>query len=186
LSWSDAHKDYDNTLIEVYSKVNKVLNNGGNIWIAEAGQSDFSSDLVRKIQEKMSRVHTTERIVVVQHSEWNEEMSRKENLSFLKKNSKYHKIPDGNVLHNGTPGYSTSDHVDWMSALEDEENLAIWKLATSLADTYNGYQGRYLNKAVKAGGLDFSDFCEVHQILNLDKIDSCMDYFEFIKINTDN
>jgi hypothetical protein len=46
-----------------------TLNTGGDIWIAEAGQSDFSADTVRQVNLKLPGINTKERIHIVQHSE---------------------------------------------------------------------------------------------------------------------
>ncbi|WP_299127139.1 hypothetical protein [uncultured Winogradskyella sp.] len=179
--WSDAHTNYENAINEVYNKAIKTLNNGGNIWIAEAGQSDFSASLVKKIQNNTNQLNTKNRVFIVQHSDWNEQMTRAENLAFVKKHCNYQKIPDGNKANNGSPGYATSNPIDWENILDDKEILSIWTLATTLANTYNGVQNRYLNKTIKAGGLDFSDFSEVHHILNLEELNTCSAFFKFIQ-----
>ena len=179
--WSDAHANYDKALEEVYAKVSKVLDSGGQIWIAEAGQSDFSASLIAKTHKNMSGINTTKSIHIVQHSNWNEEETSEENLTYVKEHSDYQKIPDGNAPNNRSPGYSTAEKVNWSDLIDHKELLAIWRLAIDLADTYNGSDGRYLNKAIKAGGMDFSDFCEVHHILNLQGADNCAEYFEFIQ-----
>ncbi|MEM6718072.1 MAG: hypothetical protein AAF611_02030 [Bacteroidota bacterium] len=179
--WSDAHTDFDKALNEVFEKAHKVLKNGGNIWIAEAGQSDFSFSLISKIQYNLKQIDTKKRIHIVQHSDWNEETTTSENLTFVKQHSNYQKIPDGNILDNGTPGFNTSNHIDYRNILDRKDIIAIWDLAVSLADRYNGAENRYLNKSIKAGGMDFSDFSEVYYILKLKKIQNCLDYFKFIK-----
>ncbi len=179
--WSDAHMYYNNSLNEVYLKVHDVLISGGDIWIAEAGQSDFSAGLVAIIQKKMTDINTKDRIHIVQHSAWNENVTTQKNLIYVKDNCKYHRIPDGNDLDNGSPGLSTLNYVDWRSILGNEEIIEIWNLATNLADTYNGLEERYLNKSIDGGGMDFSDFCEVHYILDLRGINNCTEYFEFIQ-----
>lgn len=179
--WSDAHSNYDKALDEVFAKVQTVLNKKGNVWIAEAGQSDFSSNLVSKIQDNMKQIDTKKKVNIVQHSNWNEEVTDQDHLAFAKTQTAYHKIPDGNALDNGTPGFNTSESVDWNNILNNEEIEKIWNLAIDLANTYNGEDGRYLNKSIKAGGLDFSDFCEVHHILEFGEIKNCVDYFEFLK-----
>jgi len=179
--WSDAHTNYENSLQEVYVKVSKALAKGGDIWIAEAGQSDFSASIIAKVQGSMSQVNTQKRIHVVQHSDWNEDKTTQEHLTFVKENSNYLKIPDGNVPHNGSPGYTTSNQINWSDMLDSEEMIAIWQLAIDLANTYNGSEGRYVNKTIKVGGMDFSDFCEVQYILGLQGADSCPEFFEFIQ-----
>lgn len=182
--WSDAHSDFEKALDEVFEKVLEVLEkNQGDIWIAEAGQSDFSSHLITKIKERKSDLNTKQRIHIVQHSNWNEEMTKKENLDYVKLNSDYHKIADGNSAQNGTPCYNSKDKLDWRVYLKDNEFKKLWILATTLADKYNGKEGRYNNTCINSGGLDFSDFCEVQWIFNIKNIDSCADYLKFIQDN---
>jgi len=43
--------------------------------------------------------------------------------------------------------------------------IEIWNLAISIGNKYNGKDGRYVNEAISAGGLDFSDLAEVCWIL---------------------
>ena len=61
---------YFETVINI---VVDTLNRGGDIWIAEAGQSDFSADTLRQVSLKLPNINTKERIHIVQHSDWNEE-----------------------------------------------------------------------------------------------------------------
>lgn len=179
--WSDAHRDFDKALDQVFSKVKPVLMSGGNVWIAEAGQSDFSASLVKHIQANMNSINTRKRIHLVQHSNWNEKVTDQEKLSFVKQQTAYHKIPDGNALNNGTPGFKTPKMIAWERSITDQELLQIWSMATEAAHTYNGLEGRYVNTAIEAGGLDFSDFSEVHWILNLSDIDNAADYINYLK-----
>ena len=179
-NWSDAHNNFDKALNDTYSKVVQVINEGGKVWIAEAGQSDFSSALIARIQKNEKAIDTRHSIIVVQHSEWNESVTSPSRLTFVKSNSNYYKIPDGNATDNGTPGFKTPDKINWENRLKNPECLDIWDLAIELANFYNGKDGRYLNTAIKEGGLDFSDFSEVHWILNMAPMIDCDDFFDFI------
>jgi len=182
-NWSDAHNDYEKAIDEVLLKSQKTLNDGGKIWIAEAGQSDFSADLIIRIIEEIPWLDTRDRIKVVQHSDWNESVTDSTKLSYVSVNADYKKIPDGNAIENGTPGFNSKEKFDWQSKLEMEELKKIWKLAIELANEYNGKENRYLNQTIKKGGFDFSDFSEVHYILNLENVDNCNDYFDYLQIN---
>ena len=180
-AWSDAYMDVGKALHDVFLSARTILSEGGDIWIAEAGQSDFSASLVMKIQTDLAHVDTKKRIHIVQHSNWNEEQTTGEKLTFIKEHTQYQKIPDGNALNNGTPGFNTSDQIDHRSILDHDEIIAIWDLATTLADSYNGVDGRYLNKSINAGGTDFSDFSEAHHILQLEEMSNSLDYFRFLE-----
>lgn len=159
--WSDAHTNREQALAEVSTLVSEVLKNGGKVWIAEGGQSDFSADLVRNIQKRMPDINTKEHFHIVQHSDWNEEVTGEENLAFAKANTTYHKIDDGNSGNNGTPLFRSETSVDWQSKLTNAQTIKSWNMAISIGNQYNGQEGRYENKAITQGGLDFSDHSEV-------------------------
>jgi len=177
-NWSDAHSYREKALESVKRRVTETLDAGGSIWIADAGQSDFSALLIQVIQKEHPEINTKERIHVVQHSNWNERVATTSLLAFAKMNANYHKIPDGNALGNGSPGFHTPGYSAWKTQLQDPKLLAIWHLAVSLGNEYNGKQGRYNNKAVASGGLDFSDLSETCYILGLESIKDTAEYFE--------
>ncbi|MEO0896784.1 MAG: hypothetical protein AAFY71_10325 [Bacteroidota bacterium] len=177
-NWTDAHEKGSKAVDKVYELVAITLKEGGNIWIAEAGQSDFSAALVKKVQTKMPEVKTPDRIHVVQHSDWNEEVTDKQALAFVQAETHYHKIPDGNAEGNGTPGFRTPEFEGWRTMLTDSALLSYWELAVDLGHQYNGKEGRYLNEAIKANGLDFSDHSEVCWILGLADLKDTEAYFQ--------
>ena len=166
-NWTDAHNNLESAVKKVKVIAESTLKSGGNIWIAEAGQSDFSAALVRAIQADLPNVKTSQRIHVVQHSDWNEQVTSPESLQFVKQNTNYHKIADGNVVGNGTPGFRSPECKNWKNKLKDSRLVEIWKLAIDIGNKYNGKEGRYNNAAVEAGGLDFSDFSETCWIFGL-------------------
>ena len=108
-NWTDAHANKTKAVERMKNVALECLQKGGNVWIAEAGQSDFSAELIKAIQKDIPEVNTAERIHIVQHSDWNEEVTSATSLAFVKANSNYHKIPDGNVEGNGTPGFLSID-----------------------------------------------------------------------------
>lgn len=177
-NWSDAHSDREKALREVQEKVLETINKGGNIWVADAGQSDFSALLIQALQSESPGTNLKERIHVVQHSNWNESVTTPSLLTYVKENVTYHKIPDGNLVGNGTPGFRTPGYSTWKGQLQEPRLLAIWHLAVSIGDQYNGKDGRYNNSAVASGGLDFSDVSETCYILGLDSIKDTAEYFE--------
>lgn len=52
--------------------IKATLSNQGDIWIAEAGQSDFTAGLIKAVQLDLPEINISQRIHVVQHSDWNE------------------------------------------------------------------------------------------------------------------
>ena len=175
--WTDAHNNIESAVVKVKAIVTATLNNKGDIWIADAGQSDFTAALIKAIQKEIPMLNISERIHVVQHSEWNEKSTSKAALSFVKKTADYHKIADGNFLDNGSPGFHTSEVVNWQDKIKKPKLIDIWNLSIKLSNQYNGKEGRYNNKAIASGGLDFSDLSETCYILGLQEIKDIDEFF---------
>ena len=175
--WSDAHADFGKALLEAYAVVMATLSRGGDIWIPEAGQSDFSAALVRQIRERNPQIETRVRIHIVQHSQWNEDVTSEESLAYVKAHTNYHKIPDGNATGNGTPGFRSPDNIELSDYIRDDKLLQIWKLSIDISNSYNGAEGRYLNEAIAEGGLDFSDLSETCWIFGLQEIRDAEEFF---------
>jgi len=176
--WSDAHGDFDKALEEVRSLSIETLNDGGSIWIADAGQSDFSAAVIRNIQELIPESTVKDRVHVVQHSDWNENVTTAEDLAFVKESASYQKIPDGNALGNGSPGFRSKTAVNWQEYFSGVRLTKIWTTAVEIANKYNGADGRYLNEAIQAGGLDFSDVAETAWIFGFSDLVDANDFFE--------
>ena len=177
-NWSDAHTDFDQAVREVSDLVTSRLERGGDVWIAEAGQSDFSAAVIREVRNRLPDVNTQERINVVQHSEWNENNTHPDNLNYVRQYATYYKIPDGNAVGNGTPGFTTNDTVDWRSYIGDSELVDIWELAIQIANTFNGTQSRYNNQFIANGGMDFSDVSETCWIFGYADLVNTQSFFE--------
>lgn len=176
--WSDAHTDFDKAQDEVKLSTIQTLNKGGAIWIAEGGQSDFSAALVKKILKENPDLDSQKLIHIVQHSDWNEKVTAEASLNYAKEKVNYHKIPDGNAMGNGTPGFRSDKKIDLERYIQNKKLLNVWKLAIEIANKYNGAEGRYLNKSMESGGLDFSDFSEVCWLLGLEELKDADDFFE--------
>ncbi|MEQ8707294.1 MAG: hypothetical protein RIC19_25400 [Phaeodactylibacter sp.] len=175
--WTDAHNNMESAVEKVKPLVIKTLSNQGNVWIADAGQSDFSAELVQAVQKDLPEIKTSKRIHVVQHADWNEEVTTPEKLAFVKQNTAYTKIPDGNGVGNGTPGFRSPEFTNWDDEITNPELKEIWQLAIDLSNRYNGKEGRYNNEAIAAGGLDFSDLSEVCWILGIQNIRDTEQFF---------
>jgi hypothetical protein len=176
-NWTDADENLKGAVEQVKAIVKSTLVNEGHIWIAEAGQSDFTAELIKAIQAELHDINTSQRIHVVQHSDWNEEVTSPSSLDFVKKNADYQKIPDGNSIGNGTPGFRSPEYTQWKNKIANPKLIEIWQLAIDLANKYNGKEGRYKNEAILAGGLDFSDLSEVCWILGIQDIKDAEHFF---------
>lgn len=176
-NWTDAHEDFESAVNKVKDLAVTILDNQGDIWIAEAGQSDFSAAMVKAVKADFPEINTSQRIHVVQHSNWNEEVTSPEALKYAKENTDYQKIPDGNAVGNGSPGFRSPEFTNWEEEITDPELFEIWQLSTDIANKYNGKEGRYDNEAISAGGLDFSDLSTVCWILGLEDIEDTEEFF---------
>lgn len=176
-NWTDIHNnDSDENLKEVQIYIKKAVAKNGDIWIAEAGQSDFSAKIVKYIQSTYA-INTQKRVHIVQHSLWNEKVSSPKSLQFVKDNTDYYKIPDGNKVENGTPGFKSTTYKTWLNKVNNQKLKNIWALATQICERYNGKDERYYNKAIGTGGVDFSDLVEVLWILNIDDTPNSQAFF---------
>ena len=150
-AWVDAHNNYQSAVNATSSRWVNTLLNGGDIWIAEGGQSDFTSDVVRRIKISNPGINTNTRIHVVQHSTWNELMSDQGDLNYSRANTDYIKIDDGNGanatadLNQKSPGF--------VALARASQHGAAWNSAF-----------QYLNPNNK---LDFSDTVELLHILGV-------------------
>jgi len=176
-NWTDAHENLKEAVDQVKVIVKSTLENQGDIWIAEAGQSDFTAEIIKAIQNDLPEINTLQRIHLIQHSDWNEKSTSPESLKFVKENTDYHKIPDGNAVGNGTPGFRDPGYTNWKDKIKNPKLIEIWQLATDLSNKYNGKEERYNNEAISAGGLDFSDLSEVCWILGLQDIKDTEHFF---------
>ena len=176
-NWTDAHENMDPAVEKVATIIKSTLADQGDIWIADAGQSDFTARLILAVQSDLPDISTSERFHVVQHSDWNESVTSPESLEFVKNHADYQKIPDGNVVGNGTPGFRSPEYSRWKSKITNPGLRDIWQLAIEISNACNGKEGRYHNEAISAGGLDFSDLSEVCWILGLQDIKDTEDFF---------
>lgn len=175
--WSDAHTDFNQALVEVSIIALSTLEKGGSVWIADAGQSDFSAALVRNIVSAMPDIDLKNRVHIVQHSDWNESVTSSEDLAYVKEHIAYHKIPDGNAEGNGTPGFNTEEKIKWQNYISDPQLTIIWKTAIDTANKYNGAEGRYNNPTIAKGGLDFSDVSETAWIFGFGELEDVEAFF---------
>jgi hypothetical protein len=175
-NWTDVHNYRQTSINKTIKKINKTLSLGGNIWMAEAGQSDFTQEILEALCE-YNISFTKDQIIVVQHSEWNEKETSVDALNYVKQKTTYIKITDGNQTGNGTPGFNDPDYST--KTLENKNLLSskTWTLANEISTKYNGINGRYNNKAISGGGADFSDLVEVAYILGIKSTATVAEFF---------
>ena len=179
--WTDAHADLNTALEDVNGIAAEILGADGDIWIAEAGQSDFSAYLIDAFLVQFPDLDLKKRVHLVQHSNWNEEATTPERLTFAQAKVDYIKIADGNVVGNGTPGFKDPNLEDLKANITDPNLRKIWDLAISKGNQYNGKEARYLNKVIAEGGLDFSDLVEACWIFGLEELPDVEAFYTYCK-----
>ncbi|MEM6900124.1 MAG: hypothetical protein AAF583_10170 [Pseudomonadota bacterium] len=172
-NWSDAKSDWNGAVDRVSVILLGELDAGADIWIADAGQHDFSHDVVAQILEVRPDLDTRQRIKVVQHSDWNREQSRLNKTNQLISWVNYQKISDGNEPLNGTPDFENEEFTDWQSAVTNPENAVVWELAvaTGLKEMKRPITGSRINPGMLNGSLDFSDMVEVCWMLGFTDVE---------------
>ena len=152
-SWANAHADWNGAVRATVDKWQATLNGGGDIWIAEGGQSDLSADVIRELKRRDPGLDTEGRIHLVQHSNWNEDKTTSSDLSYVRNNADYIRIEDGNQsnktadLNTVTPG--------WENRARNSEWGNAWAAAFDYLDPDNR--------------LDFSDTVELLYIVGIEK-----------------
>ena len=151
--WLNAHSNYQSSVNATSSRWVNTLLNGGDIWVAEGGQADFTSDVVRHIKNTNPGINTNNRIHVVQHSLWNEQQSDQGDLNYARANTDYIRIADGNGV-NATADLNQKS-ASFVALARASQHGAAWNAAF-----------QYLNPDNK---LDFSDTVELLHILGIGK-----------------
>jgi hypothetical protein len=185
-NWVDAHNDRSNALSIVKKKIKATLRKGGKVFVQEAGQSDFTCDVLKGlIADGFSDSIIKKNVFVIQHSFWNEEHSNQSKLEWVKANTQYFKIDDGNVEGNSTPGYNGKD-TTWLTAAKESKNLNtkardLWIIADEICRKCPHHQ----NKITTNGGVDFSDNVEIWWIFKLgDKASNVSKFWSRYVTNT--
>ncbi len=168
-NWSDAHSAREQAVADIARLAGETIAAGGRVWVAEAGQSDFTADWVGRLVA--DGIDTKTYVHVVQHSDWNESAATPVKLAFVKANTTYHRIADGNFPDNGTPDFYLESGDLWDKVVANVRTGDIWSLAREIANRYNGVDGRYLNPAIDDGGMDFSDVSETCWIFGCDDLE---------------
>ncbi|WP_131811775.1 hypothetical protein [Paraglaciecola hydrolytica] len=193
--WYDALANYDAAVVAIADKVLHGLranNNQDKVWVMEAGQSAFSHDWLQKIIQDnngISAQDTRERVIVVQHSWYNEEQSNQQKLDYLKNHSYYVAIDDGNYIYDEEDdrgpntarlqGRQSEDSftpgdAKWLNAARSDDNQKrVAKKLWTMADDFIKDLPAIHGKLHQQGGTDYSDVVEVLWILGLnDEIDT--------------
>ncbi|VGO22463.1 hypothetical protein SCARR_04546 [Pontiella sulfatireligans] len=168
---SPQNPSWNGAVAKIAAKVKPVLLAGGKAWVAEAGQSDITADWVRAlIADGIPAASIKTNVVVVQHSNWNEDMTTDADLAYVKSMCAYQTINDGNGTSTArdpsapaTPAYRSTSTAFQPAALtsQNKKAKAYWQEAEWVIND-EGYFPDH--SSISTGGVDFSDVVESHWI----------------------
>ncbi len=157
----DAHGNNNNAVWDATNRWASTLSNGAEVWVAEGGQSDFTADVVRRIEANYSGINL-KNIHVIQHSAgataYNEAFTNPNNLSYLKNKTSYQAIPTGNAGNNGSADLN-----------EQSQYFVVTARASRFSVEWNaGFNYLKPDCAIRTENckLDFSDTVELLYIVN--------------------
>jgi len=145
----DAFNDTDGSIAAAVSKWSETISNGGTVYVAEGGPSDFTAEVLRELP-----VDQRSSVTVVQHSDWNENNTDDDNLNFVQDVTNYIRIDDGNQPNNATADLETRSNP---TGFIDQALSSVW--SESWAAAFD-----FLNPSNR---LDFSDTVEALFILDV-------------------
>ena len=177
--WSKANILNDDTWSQAIAssslKWSETLNNGGDIWIAEGGPSDFTSAVLMSMESRIHSCNWQSRIHVIQHSAINESNTgrlqndqRTNDLAYVRSSTDYINIDDGNALN------ATADlHANNATTAENSTFVNLALSGEYQVHWQAGFQflgpGTDSNSPVEnaSGKLDFSSTVELLHILQV-------------------
>lgn len=203
-NWTDADADRNGSVTRIANRVVPILNNGGKVWVQEAGQSNITRDWIVEVKKRVNNDVVKNNVIVVQHSEWNQNHADNTTnkpaanpviINFIKNNSRYFYIDDGNAPFGGfgdhgpweTPEYRSRDK-KWLNQARNSPNAKakqLWNEATRVV--LKRYPGGvpYDWSFMKNGGIDYSDCVENWWIFNIgSNADSVTKFWNRYVINT--
>ena len=92
--WKNSLTDSKNALIYELEFFKDTIERGGRVWVKEGGESDFTKKVVTEL-EKWKK-GSGKCVYVIQHSSTNEKNAGAGVLTYMKANTMYSKISDGN------------------------------------------------------------------------------------------
>jgi len=161
--WADAFANWTGAVSQEASLVESTLNNGGNVWIAEGGSSDFTSDVVNKVKADDPTANTKAQIHVVQSSTYNQNnITTPSSLQNVQANTNYILIPSEYAQ------YTTSDTSLWAPAMSNSRVGNVWTADKNLINQYNGHTG-YNDPDIYNGGMAMEDTTEMDYIFEFNE-----------------
>ncbi len=177
-NWIDADANWSASVTSIKNKVIPILQNGGKVWVQEAGQSNITADWIAQVLQTVASNTVKNNVIVVQHSNWNEDKTASSDLNYVKNKTTYFAIDDGNAPFGAnwgdrgpweTPEYRSRANT-WIAEAKSSVNpkaKQLWREADRIVDTMwpNGYPHDWSH--IHYDGVDFSDCAENWWIFNI-------------------
>ncbi|AUP77597.1 Ig-like domain-containing protein [Flavivirga eckloniae] len=177
-NWTDADANWSASVTNIKNKVVPILQAGGKVWVQEAGQSNITADWIAQVLQTVSASTVKNNVIVVQHSNWNENQTASSDLNYVKDKAKYFAIDDGNAPFGAgwgdrgpweTPEYRSKQST-WIAQAKSSVNPVasqLWTEADNIIDTLwpNGYPHDW--SYIHFDGVDYSDCAENWWIFNI-------------------
>ncbi len=193
--WTAANENWDKAVADIVNVVTPILKKGGKVWVQEAGQSNITADWVAEVLKTIPAETIKTNVVVVQHSNWNEEQTNDADLAYVKQMTYYFSIDDGNAPPNNnpngrgihtTPSYRAKES-HWIVDAKTSPNkkaAKLWTEADRVIDYYHPDGFKHKWSYLSTDGVDYSDCVENWWILNLgEKADSHEKFFKRYVVN---
>ncbi|MEM7790492.1 MAG: carbohydrate-binding protein [Verrucomicrobiota bacterium] len=206
--------NYNDLVRDASTRAVATVNSGGNVWVQEAGQSDFTLDWVREMRtfHGLTRNEIRESVFVVQHSFWNENFTSGNKLNTLKNWVTYITIDDGNrrpgfydginIVDRGviTPCFNTryssptddtqADQVKYLGLAKGEPgypanpNARAVEIWTKADEVADTWDETPDYSPIDDGGVDFSDCIESWYIFEDADVTNIDDFWAKYVTNT--
>ncbi len=188
-NWTDAKADWSGSVTRIKNKVKPILQNGGKVWVQEAGQSNITADWIAALLNDGVAASTVKaNVIVVQHSQWNIDKTTPSDLSYVQSKATWQRIDDGNKdpqygdpAYPDTPGYKTTDKSFLQAALNSPNAKAkqLWTEAKRVTDGAGVEDWPHIG----SGGLDYSDCVENWWILEIPNAGTVTEFWNKFVVN---
>lgn len=149
--WWNAAAEWESAVDAAVDAWLSNLDDGGRVWVAEAGAGGFTAAVIREIATQRPEIDTTAAIRVVQHSGWSERITEPADLALVRSATVYVLIDDGNE-RNETANFHQSSAAFVDAALTSRSGDR-WAAG--------------LTRLGSGDSVDFSDAVEVLHILGI-------------------
>ncbi len=176
--WTDAHADWSGSVQNISDKAISILENGGKVWVQEAGQSNITADWIVEVLKTVPEATVKSNVIVVQHSKWNEDQTDATDLDYVKGKATYFALDDGNAPDGAewgdrgpysTPEYRSKDS-KWILLAKTSPNKKakkLWMEADRVITEKFPNKFPHEWSYIHYDGVDYSDCVENWWIFNI-------------------